>query len=88
MSLLSRFSRIENSPKVERVVLDALRHGWKQGLGRHQRYRLQLHDQVSARWKNSCNAPAAASIGQAEIATMITKKSASTTNSKPFSFAK
>jgi hypothetical protein len=88
MSLLSRFSHTEKSPKVQRVALNALRHDWKQRLGRHHRYRLQLHDQVSARWKNSCNAPAAAMIGQAEIATMITKNSASTTNSKLFSLAK
>jgi hypothetical protein len=44
--------------------------------------------QVSARWKNSSNAPAIARIGQAEIATIITKNNASATNSKLFSLAK
>jgi len=49
---------------------------------------IHFRTQVSARWKNSCNAPAAARIGQAEIATMIAKNSASATNSKVFSRAK
>jgi hypothetical protein len=49
---------------------------------------IHLSTQVSARWKNSYNAPAAARIGQAEIATMITKNSASMTNSKLFSLVK
>jgi hypothetical protein len=49
---------------------------------------IHLSTQVSARWKNSCNAPAAARIGQAEIATMITKNGASTTNSNLFSLVK
>jgi hypothetical protein len=49
---------------------------------------IELHIYVSARWKNSCNALAAAKIGQAEIATMIAKNSASSANSKLFSLAK
>jgi hypothetical protein len=40
------------------------------------------------RWRNSFNASAAAKIGKAEIATMMAKSSASTTNSQLFSLAK
>jgi hypothetical protein len=38
--------------------------------------------------KNSCSAPAAARIGQAEVATIIAKSNISAANSKPLSFAK
>jgi hypothetical protein len=47
-----------------------------------------VHAQLGAHCNNSLSAPAAARIGQAEIAIIIAKSSASITNSKLFSFAK
>jgi hypothetical protein len=44
--------------------------------------------QLGVRWRNSFSASAAAKIGQAEIATMMAKSSASMTNSQVFSLAK
>jgi hypothetical protein len=44
--------------------------------------------QLGVRWRNSFNASTAAKIGQAEIAIIIAKSSASITNSKLLSFAK
>jgi hypothetical protein len=73
---------------MERVVRDALLQPLNMRFfGQHHRGWLQ-RAQTGARWKNSCSAPAAARIGQAEIATIITKNSASRANSKLFSLAK
>jgi len=48
----------------------------------------RVHAQLGVRWRNSFSAPAAAIIGQAEIATMMAKSSASITNSQVLSLAK
>jgi hypothetical protein len=104
MSLLSRFSRSEKSGETRcpqragknksgaEFLAPAIHQAELTGAfgasHRLQERPIYLGTQVSARWKNSCNAPAAARIGQAEIATMITKNSASTTNSKLFSLVK
>ena len=47
-----------------------------------------MRAQVGVRWRNSFSAPAAAKIGQAEIAVMMAKSSTSTANSQFFSLAK
>ncbi len=44
--------------------------------------------QLGARWRNSFSASATAKIGQAEIAIIMAKSSASITNSQVFSLAK
>jgi hypothetical protein len=88
-AVLNAFGRSKTSPATGGASILADRDLGSSVIDWNRIQEKPIHrPQVSARWKNSCNAPAAPRIGQAEITAIITKNTASMTNSRLFSFLK
>ena len=86
IGLLSRFSRGEKSDRNALLLTRWSSHEYELFVGITD---ARLHRaQTGVFCKNSCSAPATVRIGQADIAAIITKNSASSANSKLFSLAK